>query len=173
MFSHYYFPYKSHTYIFHSKKHHQNLALISNSFTALTSFLVVLLVLLFLHLTFIMFSNSMVPKNDFSQRDKKVSNICSHVNDEDDIIEEDEDNQSSRDQVTSHIYLKPTNSTGPMNKDAVLSRIRHRKQVNKFKAATQSFLGFPFRTSTKNDTNNKIVPNFQIIRWVDDAFAAP
>ncbi|MCD7446078.1 hypothetical protein HAX54_037284 [Datura stramonium] len=130
-----------------------------------------------------MASNSMVPKKHFSQRDKKFSTISSHGHDiEDDfqveIQEEDqeEDNKSSRsDQViSSQIYLKSTNSTGPMNKDVALRRIRHRKQVNKIKAATQSFLGFPFRISSNNiDTNNKILSDSHMIRWVDDAFAAP
>ncbi|KAF3670194.1 putative kinase [Capsicum annuum] len=119
-----------------------------------------------------MASNSMVPKKHFP--DKKSSNISSHEHDEiieDDfqVEEEEEDNEISRGVVTSQIYLK---SAGQMNKDVALRRIRHRKQVNKFKAATQSFLWFPtFKNSSKNDGNK--VSNSKIIRWVDDAFAAP
>lgn len=109
----------------------------------------------------------MVPKKNFSQRDKKFSKISSHGHDsiEDDFqVEEDqeEDNEISRGVVSSQIYLK---SSGTMNKDVALRRIRHRKQLNKFK----SFLAFPnFKNSSKNDLSNS-----KIIRWVDDAFAAP
>ncbi|CAN4122764.1 unnamed protein product [Withania somnifera] len=114
-----------------------------------------------------MSSNSMVPKKHFSQTDKIFSTMSSHGHDivEDDFQVEEEEEGA----VTSQIYLK---SAGPMNKDVALRRIRHRKQVNKFKAATQSFFGFPnSRTSSKNESNK--VTNSKIIRWVDDAFAAP
>ncbi|CAN4092795.1 unnamed protein product [Withania somnifera] len=119
--------------------------------------------------------NSMVSKDHIPQTDHKkfATAISSHGHDiiEDDFQvegEEQDDEISRGGLVTSQIYLK---STGPMNKDVTLRRIRHRKQVNKFKAATQSFLGFPnFKTSSNS---NKVSNNSQIIRWVDDAFAAP
>ncbi|TMW92646.1 hypothetical protein EJD97_012749 [Solanum chilense] len=111
-----------------------------------------------------MSSNSIVPKKHFSQRNKKFS-TNDHIEDDfqEEIIEEENEERC----VSSQIYLK---STGPiMNKDVALRRIRHRKQLNKFK----SFLAFPnFKTSSKNDSSN-ICTNSQIIRWVDDAFAAP
>ncbi|KAH0684042.1 hypothetical protein KY285_021522 [Solanum tuberosum] len=115
-----------------------------------------------------MSSNSIVPKKYFPQGNKKFSTISSYGNDniEDDFQEEIIQEEDEERCVSSKIYLK---STGPiMNKDVALRRIRHRKQLNKFK----SFLAFPnFKTSSKNDSN--ISTNSQIIRWVDDAFAAP
>lgn len=121
-----------------------------------------------------MSTNSMVPEKHFSQTDKKFSTISTHEDDfQVEIQEEDQESSRSDQVITSQIYLKSINSTGPMNKDAALRRIRHRKQMNKIKATTQSFLGFPFRISSKNDTNNKILSNSHMIRWVDDAFAAP
>lgn len=109
-------------------------------------------------------NNSMVPKHHFSQRDKKFISISSDIEDDFQVEEEqEEENGISRGVVCSQIYLK---SSGPINKDVALRRIRHRKQVNKFK----SFLAFPnFKISSKNDNST----NSKIIRWVDDAFAAP
>ncbi|OIT38788.1 hypothetical protein A4A49_10332 [Nicotiana attenuata] len=107
-------------------------------------------------------ANSIVPKKYFSQTDEDGFQV--------EIQEEEEGNNQSSKGVTSHICLKPPHTTGSLNKDVVLRRIRHRKQVNKLKSATQSFLGFPFKTSSKNE--NKVT-NSQMIRWVDDAFAAP
>ncbi|GFY86922.1 hypothetical protein Acr_05g0005610 [Actinidia rufa] len=40
--------------------------------------------------------------------------------------------------VSTHIYLKPTPSTGTLEKKVVLRRIRHRKCMNKVRAAVKA-----------------------------------
>lgn len=67
---------------------------------------------------------------------------------------------------TSHLYIKPTHPTEPLDKEVVLQRIRQRKRVNKLRAALEAlfspFAQKPNKSSTPE--SNK--------RWVDDAFAA-
>ncbi|KAF6155752.1 hypothetical protein GIB67_007399 [Kingdonia uniflora] len=64
--------------------------------------------------------------------------------------------------ITSHLYLKPTHTSEPMDKDVVLRRIRQRKRVYRFRNALQAILSSPF--SRKNEGEKK---------WLDDAFSAP
>ncbi|CAK9171742.1 unnamed protein product [Ilex paraguariensis] len=70
--------------------------------------------------------------------------------------------------VTTHVFLKPTHSTGTLDKEVVLSRIRHRKRANKFRTAVRALLLSPFAAKTTTDN-----VSVQQTRWVDDAFAAP
>lgn len=81
-------------------------------------------------------------------------------NDSDDILIEDNEDDTGLDidGVTSHIYLKPSHTTGTLDKQAVLRRIRQRKRMNSVKSTINSLFA---STST-----NKI-------RWVDDPFTAP
>ncbi|KAL9143718.1 hypothetical protein ABFS82_14G252500 [Erythranthe guttata] len=43
--------------------------------------------------------------------------------------------------ISSHMHLKPAHRTGNLDKAVVLRRIRHRKRINKVKAAVQALLG--------------------------------
>lgn len=70
--------------------------------------------------------------------------------------------------VTSHLLIKPTHSTQPLDKEVVLRRIRQRKRVNKLRAALESFF-LPF--SQKPNNNDKACLPETDKRWVDDAFA--
>ena len=68
--------------------------------------------------------------------------------------------------VSTHIYLKPTPSTGTLEKKVVLRRIRHRKCMNKVRAAVKALVGSPSAASP-----GKVSAHQE--KWVDDAFAAP
>lgn len=99
------------------------------------------------------------PKSNSSEPEKSAE-------DQEEII----DQQTNPNLVTSHLYLKPAHSTGTLDKEVVLRRIRHRKGVNNVKKAVQALLSSPF--SSKNIDKNKL-PVPPIIKWSDDAFAAP
>ncbi|KAI5403040.1 hypothetical protein KIW84_050586, partial [Lathyrus oleraceus] len=78
--------------------------------------------------------------------------------------EEDEESVMS---VTSQLSMKPIENCKNLNKEVVLRRIRHRKRMNKVRAA----VGGIFRGSSK-DTGDGGEGSVQQKRWVDDAFAA-
>ncbi|KAL8029951.1 hypothetical protein ABFX02_14G255800 [Erythranthe guttata] len=59
-----------------------------------------------------------------------------------------EEDEKEEEIVTSHIYLKPAHRTGNLDKAVVLRRIRHRKRINKVKAAVQALIG-----SSSGETN--------------------
>ncbi|KAI3460272.1 hypothetical protein Pfo_016935 [Paulownia fortunei] len=82
--------------------------------------------------------------------------------------EEDQQEEENPGLVTSHLYLKPAHTTGTLDKAVVLRRIRHRKRVNKVKSAVQALLSSPFASNT-DDKKTSV----HLIRWADDAFAAP
>ncbi|KAM1388086.1 hypothetical protein ACFX2I_016254 [Malus domestica] len=63
--------------------------------------------------------------------------------------------------VSSHVHIKPTHTSQPLDKEIVLRRIRQRKRVNRVRAALQALLSSPSS------------PSVQENKWVDDAFASP
>ncbi|XP_052109515.1 uncharacterized protein LOC110274446 [Arachis duranensis] len=91
-----------------------------------------------------------------SSNDKKVE--VSKGREEDEAEFEKEESVPT---VTSKLFLKPSENQKPgnMDKEVVLRRIRHRRRVNKVRAAVGSFFSSPFST----DHHRK---------WVDDPFAA-
>ncbi|KAF8405098.1 hypothetical protein HHK36_009996 [Tetracentron sinense] len=97
---------------------------------------------------------SMVPKNQTSFSDAEKMNNYS------------EDQEPKVLPVTTHLYLKPTNSSETLDKDVVLRRIRQRKRVNKFRSALQALLISPFSGGTDNVSVHEK-------KWLDDAFSAP
>ncbi|CAB4265797.1 unnamed protein product [Prunus armeniaca] len=64
--------------------------------------------------------------------------------------------------VSSHVHIKPTHTSQPLDKDVVLRRIRQRKRVNRVRAALQALL-----------ISSPFSPPVHENKWVDDAFAAP
>lgn len=74
----------------------------------------------------------------------------------------------TRNDVTSHIYIKPDKSSGTqqqrvsLDKDVVLRRIRHQKRVNKVRNALQALVTSTFSDATADER-----------LWLDDAFSAP
>ncbi|KAG8389982.1 hypothetical protein BUALT_Bualt01G0036000 [Buddleja alternifolia] len=104
---------------------------------------------------------------------KKQPNI-NNKNSENKEEKEDQREEENPSNITTYLCLKPPpppHTTGTLDKEVVLRRIRHRKRVNKVKSAVQALLSSPF-ASDHVDSNNKIssVPR---IKWADDAFAAP
>ena len=91
-----------------------------------------------------------------SSNDKKVE--VSKGREEDEAEFEKEESVPT---VTSKLFLKPSENQKPgnMDKEVVLRRIRHRRRVNKVRAAVGSFFSSPFST----DHHRK---------WLDDPFAA-
>ncbi|KAK8601196.1 hypothetical protein V6N13_059079 [Hibiscus sabdariffa] len=77
--------------------------------------------------------------------------------------EEQEEVESSSISISSHLYIKPSHSKQTLDKQVVLRRIRHRKRMNDFRSALQSFIG------SSSPPNKASGPE---IKWVDDAFAA-
>ncbi|CAK8568958.1 unnamed protein product [Lathyrus sativus] len=78
--------------------------------------------------------------------------------------EEDEESVMS---VTSQLSMKPIENCKNLNKEVILRRIRHRKRMNKVRAA----VGGIFRGFSK-DSGDGGEGSVQQKRWVDDAFAA-
>ncbi|KAE8729200.1 Kinase superfamily protein [Hibiscus syriacus] len=88
------------------------------------------------------------------------------INDDNNCAEDDQEEQEKMDCISSHLYLKPSHSKQTLDKHVVLRRIRHRKRINNFRSALQSFIG----SSSPAKINNKA--SGHEIKWVDDAFAA-
>ncbi|TYG63262.1 hypothetical protein ES288_D06G015000v1 [Gossypium darwinii] len=89
------------------------------------------------------------------------------------IININDESSNNCDAITSHLYIKPSHSKQTLDKDMVLRRIRHRKRMNNFRSAFQSFIGSSSSSSsssTKMTKNGKGSSNE--LKWVDDAFAA-
>lgn len=85
--------------------------------------------------------------------------------------DEEENNNNS---ISSHLYLKPVHTSGTLDKQVVLRRIRHRKRVKNLRTTANSLLGYLFPSKkTKEDHNNTVVKVDETTRWIDDAFAAP
>jgi hypothetical protein len=80
---------------------------------------------------------------------------------------EEEEEEESVFNVTSQLFLKPIENCKNLDKEVVLRRIRHRKRMNKVRAA----VGAIFLGSSANNTENGDA-YVQHKRWVDDAFAA-
>ncbi|KAJ8772618.1 hypothetical protein K2173_027795 [Erythroxylum novogranatense] len=76
---------------------------------------------------------------------------------------EDQENQETGNSVTSHVSIKPTHSSGTLDREVVLRRIRQRKRANKVRAVLQGLFG-----SSGSSKSDKVSA-----KWVDDAFAAP
>ncbi|MBA0777060.1 hypothetical protein Gotri_005127 [Gossypium trilobum] len=103
------------------------------------------------------------------------NNVIININDEssNNCGEDNQDEQDQLDAITSHLYIKPSHSKQTLDKDMVLRRIRHRKRMNNFRSAFQSFIGSSSSSSsssTKMTKNGKGSSNE--LKWVDDAFAA-
>ncbi|CAI8599910.1 unnamed protein product [Vicia faba] len=91
-------------------------------------------------------------------------NLVSNENQPEVGAEEDEESVIS---VTSQLTMKPIENCKNLNKEVILRRIRHRKRMNKVRAA----VGGIFRGSSK-DSGDGGEGTVQHKRWVDDAFAA-
>ncbi|KAI5655994.1 hypothetical protein M9H77_24787 [Catharanthus roseus] len=82
--------------------------------------------------------------------------------------EEEMENNTRPNNVATHLHLKPN---GPLDREVVLRRIRHRKRLHNVKKAVSALLSSPF--ASKNDMGNVAVSSASSrIKWVDDAFAA-
>lgn len=66
--------------------------------------------------------------------------------------------------VTSQLCIKSPENSRNLDKQVVLRRIRHRKRMNKLRAAVGAILG----TATGAGGDSSV----QQKKWVDDAFAA-
>uniref|UniRef100_A0A2N9G0R5 Uncharacterized protein n=1 Tax=Fagus sylvatica TaxID=28930 RepID=A0A2N9G0R5_FAGSY len=80
-------------------------------------------------------------------------------------VDEEQEVPETQNPVTSHLYIKPTHSTQPLDKEVVLRRIRQRKRVNKVKATFQALVSSPFSAKPDKVSVHKK-------KWADDAFAA-
>ncbi|KAF3446252.1 hypothetical protein FNV43_RR11431 [Rhamnella rubrinervis] len=100
--------------------------------------------------------SSMVSKTQTNSREAKA--IVTN-----DMVQEPE----TQNPVTSHLYIKPTHSTEPLDKEVVLRRIRRRKRVNKLRAALEAFFS-PFLQKP----NKASMPESDK-KWMGDDFAAP
>ncbi|KAK8683861.1 hypothetical protein V6N13_039907 [Hibiscus sabdariffa] len=89
------------------------------------------------------------------------------VNDENNNCAEEEQEEVECSPISSHLYIKPSHSKQTLDKKVVLRRIRHRKRMNNFRSALQSFIGSS--SSSSSAPNKTSGPE---IKWVDDAFAA-
>lgn len=96
------------------------------------------------------------------------------------VVEEEEeyDDGNNPISVTTHLSLKPAHSTERLDKEVVLRRIRHRKRESKIKfSAPQPLLNSKLPLASKSTApdhnNSKSRSTPLMIKWADDAFAAP
>lgn len=87
---------------------------------------------------------------------------------------EENSNDNHNPSISTHLYLKPVHTTGTLDKQVVLRRIRHRKRLNNLRAVANYLLGSIFSSKKTNEKSHDVdIPNEHKNRWVDDAFAAP
>ncbi|KAL5704983.1 hypothetical protein ACHQM5_023338 [Ranunculus cassubicifolius] len=79
------------------------------------------------------------------------------------------DHQDEEEQITSQLHLKPTHTTGTLDKEVILRRIRQRKRVNQVRSVLQSLLGSPFSAKSANKDKSAVPEK----KWWEDAFSAP
>lgn len=82
-------------------------------------------------------------------------------------VDEEQEVPETNNPVTSHLYIKPTDSTQTLDREVVLRCIRQRKRVNKWKAMVQALVSSAF--SAKPEKAVSVHKK----KWIDDAFAAP
>lgn len=72
------------------------------------------------------------------ETDNKVSRVKEYP---EDSTKASETESTSQDLITTQLYLKPSSnsSSKALDKDVVLRRIRHHKNLNKFRSAFQAF----------------------------------
>ncbi|CAI0465450.1 unnamed protein product [Linum tenue] len=75
--------------------------------------------------------------------------------------------------VTSHVCIRPGDTAGTLDKEAVLRQIRQRKRMNRLRGAIHGLFGLSGPDSNKDDKSNGRPKSVCVVKWVDDAFAAP
>lgn len=105
-----------------------------------------------------------------SNDDKAVKDGRRRGNEEEDEGECEKELESVSMAVTRQVCIKPIENTRNLDREVVLRRIRHRKRMNKVRAAVGTILGTRSST-TANDTTGGDA-SLLGKRWVDDAFAA-
>ncbi|CAL1396207.1 unnamed protein product [Linum trigynum] len=75
--------------------------------------------------------------------------------------------------VTSHVCIRPVDTAGTLDKEAVLRQIRQRKRMNRVRGAIHGLFGLSRPNSNKDDKSNGRPKSVCVVKWVDDAFAAP
>ena len=72
--------------------------------------------------------------------------------------------------VTSRLYLyRPGHGAGPLEKDAVLRRIRHRRRANRLQDTLRSLLVQQKQQAAPEPDGDGKRP----VTWLDDAFSSP
>ncbi|KAJ0085873.1 hypothetical protein Patl1_09066 [Pistacia atlantica] len=105
-------------------------------------------------------STSLVPKTQptISEADDKNNNNNTTG---------DQEHPENLNSVTTHLFLRPTQTSQTLEKDEVLRRIRHRKRMNKLKTTVQGLVCWPQPVKTTDKVS------VYEMKWVDDAFSAP
>ena len=81
----------------------------------------------------------------------------------------DGDDQVNMDSITSQLYLKSSSNSkaaAALDRDLVLRRIRHHKNLRKVKTAFQNLMGSSELKATTSDTTG-------MTSWLDQDFSSP